>query len=99
MFVVHGAAVIAFPEKADHRGIFGTDPWEQDWDPRYNIAPTQPIPIIRQHPLPGRNEPAHGRATVRGAAWSEVDFEKLFRCAAVKGPVTAERTSGGLIRW
>jgi putative SOS response-associated peptidase YedK len=23
---------------------------EEDWDPRYNIAPTQPIPIIRQNP-------------------------------------------------
>ena len=53
MFVVHGAAVIAFPEKADHRGIFGTDPWEQDWDPRYNIAPTQPVLIIR-HPTAAR---------------------------------------------
>ena len=23
---------------------------EPDWIPRYNIAPTHPIPIIRQHP-------------------------------------------------
>lgn len=23
---------------------------EEDWEPRYNIAPTQPIPVIRQHP-------------------------------------------------
>ncbi len=23
---------------------------EQDWAPRYNIAPTQPVPVIRQHP-------------------------------------------------
>ena len=23
---------------------------EDDWSPRYNIAPTQPIPVIRQHP-------------------------------------------------
>lgn len=23
---------------------------EGDWNPRYNIAPTQPIPVIRQHP-------------------------------------------------
>jgi putative SOS response-associated peptidase YedK len=23
---------------------------EQDWAPRFNIAPTQPIPVIRQHP-------------------------------------------------
>jgi putative SOS response-associated peptidase YedK len=26
-------------------------PWdEQDWAPRYNIAPTQSVPVIRQHP-------------------------------------------------
>ena len=23
---------------------------EEDWSPRYNVAPTQPIPVIRQHP-------------------------------------------------
>ncbi len=23
---------------------------DEDWSPRYNIAPTQPIPIIRQNP-------------------------------------------------
>jgi putative SOS response-associated peptidase YedK len=23
---------------------------DEDWGPRYNIAPTQPIPVIRQHP-------------------------------------------------
>jgi putative SOS response-associated peptidase YedK len=23
---------------------------EPDWMPRYNIAPTQPVPVIRQHP-------------------------------------------------
>ena len=23
---------------------------ENDWSPRYNVAPTQPIPVIRQHP-------------------------------------------------
>ena len=23
---------------------------EEDWSPRYNIAPTQPVPIIRQNP-------------------------------------------------
>lgn len=29
---------------------FDCDPWENDWEPRYNIAPTQPVPVIRQHP-------------------------------------------------
>jgi putative SOS response-associated peptidase YedK len=23
---------------------------DEDWSPRYNVAPTQPVPIIRQHP-------------------------------------------------
>lgn len=29
---------------------FDTGPWDDDWEPRYNIAPTQPVPVIRQHP-------------------------------------------------
>jgi len=28
---------------------FDTADWH-DWSPRYNIAPTQPVPVIRQHP-------------------------------------------------
>ena len=37
---------------------FETVSEEPDWAPRYNIAPTQPVPVIRQHP----KEP--GSATV-----------------------------------
>jgi putative SOS response-associated peptidase YedK len=29
---------------------------EEDWIPRYNIAPTQPVPIIRQHPKEPRRD-------------------------------------------
>ena len=29
---------------------------EEDWVPRYNIAPTQPVPIIRRHPKEPRAE-------------------------------------------
>ena len=29
---------------------FSTDPWEDDWEPRHNIAPTQPVAVIRQDP-------------------------------------------------
>ena len=29
---------------------------EEAWSPRYNIAPTQPVPIIRQHPKEPRPE-------------------------------------------
>src|SRR5438132_4534980 len=31
-------------------GCFDSAPWEDDWSPRYNIAPTQPVPVIRQNP-------------------------------------------------
>src|SRR5260370_40177037 len=34
---------------------------DEDWAPRYNVAPTQPIPIIRQHP----NEPRRDLSLVR----------------------------------
>jgi putative SOS response-associated peptidase YedK len=30
-------------------GYFETAPWD-DWSPRFNIAPTQPVPVIRQNP-------------------------------------------------
>lgn len=29
---------------------FETADWQDDWSPRFNIAPTQPVPVIRQHP-------------------------------------------------
>lgn len=41
----------------EHFGVSGED----DWFPRYNIAPTQPVPIIRQHP----REPVRKLSLVR----------------------------------
>jgi putative SOS response-associated peptidase YedK len=45
--------------------------WEElDWHPRYNIAPTQPVPIIRQHPT----EPVREISLVRWGlipSWSK----------------------------
>jgi putative SOS response-associated peptidase YedK len=29
---------------------FDSAPWDDDWNPRFNIAPTQPVPVIRQNP-------------------------------------------------
>jgi len=29
---------------------FDSAPWDEDWSARYNIAPTQPVPVIRQDP-------------------------------------------------
>jgi len=40
---------------------FDATPFDNDWEPRYNVAPTQPIPIIRQHP----KEPRRGLSLVR----------------------------------
>ncbi len=34
---------------------FDTESDEPEWTPRYNIAPSQPVPVIRQNPNePGR---------------------------------------------
>ncbi|MFZ3371036.1 MAG: SOS response-associated peptidase [Candidatus Sulfotelmatobacter sp.] len=35
---------------------FDTADWQDDWSPRYNIAPTQPIPVVRQHPKEPRRD-------------------------------------------
>jgi putative SOS response-associated peptidase YedK len=40
---------------------FDAPDWQDDWSPRYNIAPTQPIPVIRQHP----EEPVRQISTMR----------------------------------
>ena len=40
---------------------FDCDPWDEEWSPRYNIAPTQPVPVIRQHP----REPVHQLSLMR----------------------------------
>ena len=40
---------------------FGSAPWDDDWNPRYNIAPTQQVPVIRQHP----KEPVRQISTMR----------------------------------
>jgi putative SOS response-associated peptidase YedK len=29
---------------------FESAPWDDDWNPRFNIAPTQQVPVVRQHP-------------------------------------------------
>jgi putative SOS response-associated peptidase YedK len=29
---------------------FGSAPWDDDWNPRFNVAPTQHLPVVRQHP-------------------------------------------------
>ncbi len=49
---------------------FGSAPWDDDWLPRYNIAPTQQIPVVRQHP----KEPVRQISTMRWGlipAWAK----------------------------
>jgi putative SOS response-associated peptidase YedK len=38
------------PRKQIVEEYFGSVSDEPDWTPRYNIAPTQPVPVIRQNP-------------------------------------------------
>jgi putative SOS response-associated peptidase YedK len=40
---------------------FETADWQDDWNPRFNIAPTQSVPVVRQHP----KEPLRQIATMR----------------------------------
>jgi putative SOS response-associated peptidase YedK len=40
---------------------FDTVSGDEDWNPRYNVAPTQPVPIIRQNP----KEPIRQQSLVR----------------------------------
>jgi putative SOS response-associated peptidase YedK len=35
---------------------FDVVPDDDEWTPRYNVAPTQPVPIIRQHPREPRRD-------------------------------------------
>jgi putative SOS response-associated peptidase YedK len=42
--------------KADDQEYFASISGEDDWTPRYNIAPTQPVPVIRQNLKEPRRE-------------------------------------------
>ena len=35
---------------------FDVSPDTDDWNPRFNIAPTQPVPVVRQHPKEPRRD-------------------------------------------
>jgi putative SOS response-associated peptidase YedK len=40
---------------------FETANWQDDWSPRHNIAPTQPVPVVQQHPKEPVRELSHMR--------------------------------------
>jgi putative SOS response-associated peptidase YedK len=55
---------------------------DEDWSPRYNIAPTQPIPVIRQHP----KEPVRELSVVhRGAKNSSIAVIRVNGIRIVEG--------------
>jgi putative SOS response-associated peptidase YedK len=49
---------------------------EPDWNPRYNIAPTQPVPVIRQNP----KEPRAGVVPDALGSHSLVVEGHVWRC-------------------
>jgi len=57
---------------------------EDDWAPRYSIAPTKPVPVIRQNPKePVRKvslmDRVSGRQTTNGRSLKEADDRFLKR--------------------
>jgi putative SOS response-associated peptidase YedK len=51
---------------------FGSVSGEDDWNPRYNIAPTQPVPVIRQSPKePVRQLSLMKWGLVPASAWAK----------------------------
>ncbi|PYX18901.1 MAG: hypothetical protein DMG82_27210 [Acidobacteria bacterium] len=60
---------------------FGSAPWDEDWNPRFNIAPTQPVPVIRQHAM----EPVRHFALMKGGRQRrnhEISLQQSFeRCS------------------
>lgn len=40
---------------------FDATPFDDDWEPRYNIAPTQQVPVVRQHPTEPARQLSHMR--------------------------------------
>jgi SOS response associated peptidase (SRAP) len=63
---------------------------EEDWTPRYNVAPTQPVPIIRQHPI----EPRRERSVIRWGlipSWAK-DASRAAGMINASGRVSGHQT-------
>jgi len=52
----HVRTIPTLAAQANHRRARDSVSGEENWRLRYNIAPTQPVPIIRQHPKEPRRE-------------------------------------------
>jgi putative SOS response-associated peptidase YedK len=83
---------------------------EEDWSPRYNIAPTQPVPVIRKHPKTGRElsllrwglipswaaDPSMGFKTINARS------ETVTTTASFSGPFRSQRClipANGFYEW
>jgi len=44
---------------------FDCDSWDYDWNPRFNIAPTQPVPVIRQLGKGAVDRDQHAQCEIR----------------------------------
>jgi putative SOS response-associated peptidase YedK len=84
---------------------------EDDWTPRYNIAPTQPVPVIRQNPKGPRRElsllrwgliPSWAKDSSIGAQTINARSETAATKPAFRDPLTNRRClipADGFYEW
>jgi putative SOS response-associated peptidase YedK len=84
---------------------------EEDWKPRYNIAPTQPVPVIRQHPKEPRRvlslmrwglTPSWAKDTSGAAGMINARSETAARKPAFRDPIKFRRClvpADGFYEW
>jgi putative SOS response-associated peptidase YedK len=84
---------------------------EEDWAPRYNIAPTQPVPVIRQNPKEPRRElslmrwgliPAWAKDASISAQMINARSETAATKPAFRDPLTSRRClvpADGFYEW
>jgi putative SOS response-associated peptidase YedK len=90
---------------------FDTVSGEDDWNPRYNIAPTQPVPVIRQNPKEPRRElslmlwgliPSWAKETSGAAMMINARSETAATKPAFRDPLTSRRClipADGFYEW
>jgi len=75
---------------------------EEDWNPSYSIGPTQPAPIIRQHPKDPRREfslvrwglfPQRRKMPLTLRWWSTQEVRRLSQHSAMRWQVA------GVVEW
>jgi hypothetical protein len=67
---------------------------EDDWSPRYNVAPTQPVPVIRQNP----KEPVREISLMRWGlipAWAKDSAGAAAKCFRFNQPRSIFPTNRG----